>query len=131
MNISPIANTSNYRNQTSFGMAFKKPSPEVTKIFNEALRPMSPKERENFVNSVGSIVERAKKCPVDIEHTIVTGHVPHYGAKVRGNIYTYDAQKSTKSAESILDSMYRAVSAAENEHNIDANQLRLNKILNG
>lgn len=129
--MTPISNTSNYRNQTSFGMAFKKPSPDVIKIFNETLRPMSPNERENFVNSVGAIVERAKKCPVDIEHTIVTGYVPHYGAKVRGNIYSYDTQKSTNRAKSILDTMNRAVSAAENEHNIDANQLRLNKILYG
>lgn len=129
MNISPFS-TSNYRNQTTFGMAFKKPSPEVNRIFNETLRLMNPKERETFVASVGQIVERAKKCPVDIEHTVVTGYTQHYGAKVRGNIYTYDPQRSTNRAASIIETMDSAVKAAENEHNIDVNQERLNQIFN-
>ena len=130
MHIFPAINTPNYRNQTSFGMAFKKPSPEVNKIFNDTLRAMNQKEREVFVASVGQLVERAKSCPVDIEHTIVTSYTPHYGAKVRGNIYSYDTKSSTNRANSIIDSMSRAVQAAENEHNIDINQERLNKIFN-
>lgn len=130
MNISPISSSSNYRNQTSFGMAFKKPSPEVKKIFNETLRAMNPKERENFVNSVGEIVERAKKCPVDIEHTVVNSYTPHYGAQVKNGIYSYDPQKSTNKAASILESMNRAVKAAENEHNIDINQQKLDNLFN-
>lgn len=128
MNIAPI---SNYNNQTSFGMAFKKnPPKEVTKLFEETISSMRPKERESFVDQVSQIIQRAKSCPVEIEHTLVTDYSPHYGAKVGNNTYTYNPQSSTNRADSILSTMSRAVSAAENQHDINSNMSRLSKIFN-
>lgn len=126
MNISPV---SSYRNQTSFGMAFKKPSPEVSKLFNEVLTPLSPEGRKEFVDEVGKRVQRAKSCPVPIEHTI-SSDGRSYGAKVVNNIYTYDTRTSTNRVKSILGAMDTAISAAENQHDINVNAKKLNDILN-
>lgn len=128
MNIAPV---SNYNNRTSFGMAFKKPSQEVNELFKDTLRGMSPKERVNFVDTVGQLIARAKSCPIDIEHTIYNDYMPHYGAKVGKNIYTYNVQKSTNKADSIIDTMERAIRVAENEHDINKNHSRLLGFLNG
>ena len=127
MNISPV---SNYNNRQSFGMAFKKPSKEVSELFYDTMRTMSPVERASFVKSVDEIVGRAKTCPVPIEHKIATGYSPHYAAKVGDTTYTYNPQQSTNRANSILDTMNTAVSAAENQHDLNVNQLNLSKILN-
>lgn len=129
MNIAPI---SNYNNRTSFGMAFKKnPPKEVTKLFADTMKTMQPKEREKFVASVDELVTRAKECPIEIEHSLVSGYTPHYGAKIENNIYSYDPQKSTNQANSIIESMESAVKAAEDKHDFNNNMLKLRKILNG
>lgn len=128
MNIAPI---SSYNNKTSFGMAFKKnPPKEVTKLFADTMRTMQPKERETFVNSVDKLVTRAKECPIEIEHTLVSGYTPHYGAKIGNEIYSYDPQKSTNQANSIIESMETAVKSAEDKYDFNNNMLKLNKILN-
>ncbi|MCM1265775.1 MAG: hypothetical protein NC200_06205 [Candidatus Gastranaerophilales bacterium] len=130
MNISPVSNMSNFRNQTSFGMAFKKPSKEVSEFFYSVMSPMNPTERATFVKQVGENIGRAKSCPVPIEHTLCPDYCTHYGAKVGDVIYTYNPQKSTNRVNSILESMDKAIAAAENQHDLNVNKANLDNILN-
>lgn len=125
MNISPV---SNYRNQTSFGMAFKKPSSEVSKFFEDVITSLNPEERAKFVQDVGKRVQRAKLCPVPIEHTVEKNRI--YGAKVGNTIYSYNPETSTNRSKSILEVMDEGIKAAENQHDINLNTKRLNDILN-
>lgn len=129
MNIAPVINTPKYRNSTSFGMAFKKPSPEVSALFTKVLRDKSPVEREAFVKAVGALVERAKSCPENIEHKLVPGYIAHYGAKVGDNLITHKSMVLKNTGESILDIMNKAVNYAENLHNLKENNETLMKIL--
>lgn len=124
MNISPVPS---YKNQTSFGMAFKKPSPEVLKMFNETLTYMRPDGRKEFVNEVAIRVQRAKSCPVNIEH-VICNDGRSYGARVGNNVYTYNPQSSTNRAISILEVMDTAIGSAENQHDINVNAKKLNDL---
>lgn len=128
MNISPVSSVSNNKNQPTFKMAFKKPSPEVGEFFRDTLKSMPKKERDVFVKNVETIVQRAKSCPIPIEQVVETGKEgTAYGAKVGNITYSYSANKSQNKAQSILNTMDRAVWAAENEHNLNTNFNKLIK----
>ncbi|MCM1264602.1 MAG: hypothetical protein NC200_00240 [Candidatus Gastranaerophilales bacterium] len=113
------------RNQTSFGMAFKKPSPEVLQRMKEAVASLKPEERKDFVTEIGKIVESQKSNPVPIEQGITSGCLDEYMAVVGNRVYySNHGPKDLR----ILDSMKAAAKAADNQNNIHQNMNALKKI---
>lgn len=123
--ITPMSPAYN-RNQTSFGMAFQKPSKDVIGHFKKAITGLTPDERKAFVEDMAKIVESQKKNPVPICQSLAAGYSPEYAASV-GNKLLYNTSLKSPAAR-ILDTMQQAAKEADNQHNLHTNMQKINEI---
>lgn len=113
-----------YKNQTSFGMAFKKPDGQVIGHFKQVMEHISPEERKKFVDNVSAIVESAKSNPVPITQGVI--NPGYYTAEVCDTTF-YNKEKT---AAAVLDTMQKAANYATNRHNLHQNMCKIGKIFN-
>ena len=115
-----------HTSKPSFGMAFEKPNKEVLGYFREVVSKIPQQHRDTFVKDFSSIVNRAKSCPINIEHNLgsINGSTVRYKPLVQGEPML-DLPSNTSTTQIILKRMQHAVERAEDIHNINQNMKKI------
>lgn len=115
-----------HSSKPAFGMAFEKPNKEVLGYFREVVSRLTQQNRDTFVKDFSSIVNRAKSCPVNIEHSLcsINGSTVRYKPLVQGEPML-DLPPNTSAPQIILKRMQHAVERAEDIHNINQNMKKI------